>query len=160
MQAQGKDIKVHGPTIEDCGQRFLDGHEEKVGNKAKAHHKLTLDRLAVSGCRVIRPDSRRADEPSNGQLLSIRPLSQSVPSLGTGVRRCPIINARERTEDEAAVLVAIRDGFAPGSFCGASCPPPPLREKPGDDFAGYYRGPLGSAVVHVGDLQVVQAERP
>src|SRR5271168_1053740 len=45
MQAQGKDIKVHGPTIEDCAQRFLDGHEEKVGDKAKAHHKLTLDRL-------------------------------------------------------------------------------------------------------------------
>jgi hypothetical protein len=45
MQAHGKDITVHGPTIEDCATRFLDGHEEKVGDKAKGHHKLTLDRL-------------------------------------------------------------------------------------------------------------------
>lgn len=32
LQAHGKDITVHGPTIEDCAQRFLDGHSENVGD--------------------------------------------------------------------------------------------------------------------------------
>jgi hypothetical protein len=45
MEATGKDVEVHGPTIEDCAQRFLDAHEENVSKKAGEQHKLTLDRL-------------------------------------------------------------------------------------------------------------------
>jgi integrase len=45
LQAHGKDITVHGPTIEDCAQRFLDGHAENIGDKAGGQHRLTLERL-------------------------------------------------------------------------------------------------------------------
>jgi integrase len=45
LQAKGKDIEVHGPTIEDCAKRFLDAHAREVQSGAHRHHELTLERL-------------------------------------------------------------------------------------------------------------------
>jgi integrase/recombinase XerD len=45
LTAKGKDVTVHGLTISDCIQKFLDQHGEDVSDKTKAQHKLVLERL-------------------------------------------------------------------------------------------------------------------
>jgi site-specific recombinase XerD len=43
--ASAKDAAVHGPTLADCVQSFLDAHAEHVQAKALAQYKLTLGKL-------------------------------------------------------------------------------------------------------------------
>lgn len=43
--ADTKDAAVHGPTLADCINRFLDSHKENIGHRAFGHYKLTLTRL-------------------------------------------------------------------------------------------------------------------
>jgi integrase/recombinase XerD len=45
LTAEAKDTTVHGPTLADCVQRFLDAHAEHVQAKALGQYKLTLGRL-------------------------------------------------------------------------------------------------------------------
>lgn len=45
LLARAKDTAVHGETIADCIQHFLDSHTENVGDRTLAQHRLTLGRL-------------------------------------------------------------------------------------------------------------------
>jgi integrase len=44
LDAKGKDAEVHGPTLEDCIQRFLDS-KKRISKRAHGQFKLTLNRL-------------------------------------------------------------------------------------------------------------------
>jgi len=45
LTAEAKDTAVHGPTLTDCIQLFLDAHAEHVQGKALGQYKLTLGKL-------------------------------------------------------------------------------------------------------------------
>lgn len=45
LDAKGKDTEVHGPTLEDCIQKFLDSKQNRIANKTHGQSKLVLNRL-------------------------------------------------------------------------------------------------------------------
>ena len=47
MEAENKDTAVHGPTLENCIERYLDSKQSEWGPKAALHTRLLLKRLKV-----------------------------------------------------------------------------------------------------------------